>query len=396
MKIIFAKKMNLKMKEVNELKWEKVKKDKNLLPEFNKLRKKFVDELLKLSIKKTKCNDCIVTVAGSVDLTSDYDITLNSLNTSSKVAEIFNDLFIKIWNNTSTEVFDTNLYGIGFFLETPKDVNKKIFNQFTFKNKKYIYLNCPKVKKECINDTKIQREIAIMQFFKQEELSNLKMLNKKIFIKDYLKYKNKYKNLTKDINIKNIKQTNKKYIKNLKQIELLKKDEKNVENIIKYKTLISETMFYGNETYLTQGAFFHVVGIIQMKIPFISKIITQEEILDSIIENYSYLIMEYGKSKNIYNFISLSSKYIYRILDGVIRYNKNNEYVELKKNIINLKKYRTLKKFKMNQKIEIDYLLTGIGIKKFTLEDMSIETLIRKITKFIKIEINDFPFTIKK
>lgn len=403
----FIKDHNLKEKEINKLRWEEVrekKEYKNLLEDFNKFRKIYVDTLLKYSIKKNKCNDCKISIAGSNDLTSDYDITVNSEIRASKVAETFNNTFLKLWDNVSSaEIFDTNLYGIGFFTIIKKNEKiPKMYNSFNYKEKRYLYLNCPSndILKICINDKKNQRIMAIMQMFKQHDLYKNKkskkpdILNKLIKLENYDLYKKKYKDLIGNINIKNINETNKEYIKRIKLVEDSYKNNKNSNNLkklIEHKQLISNSMFFGNETYLTQGSFFHVVGIMQMKIESLEKIITKSELLDSIIENYSYIYMEYQDSKNLKDFLTLISKYMQRIIDGIQRYNSHKKYQKFIKQLLVTKRLRRNDIYEY-QEIFIRFLYSKININidsKTTIEDIIID-----ITKFINNEISNFPFII--
>ena len=77
----FMKKHKLSEKEINSIQWHKSSSyplRKRLLIDFNKLRKRYIDMLIDLSIKRTSCKSCYVSIFGSEDLTSDYDVTITA------------------------------------------------------------------------------------------------------------------------------------------------------------------------------------------------------------------------------------------------------------------------------------------------------------------------------
>jgi len=404
----FMKKQNLTEKELNNIRWEEIKKNKNkFLKDFNIFREKFIKMLLDYSIEKVRCNDCFFMIPGSKDLTSDLDITLSSITKASNVSKIFNETFLKLWdNNNSSDIFDTNLYGTGYFIEVNQKNNPIIFNSFNHKEKKYIYLKSLKNIDEKLNkkDIENQRALAYLQLIKLHKLfynksiknNKNKIINKIIKIPNYQKYKEYYNKLIKNININDKKEMNMEYINRIKKIEKIlnryKYKKINHNDLIKYKKLIGEIMFYGNETYLTQGAFFHVVGINQMKIKKINKIITKNELIDSIIENYSYLYMEYQNSDNIYDFLTLSSKYIKRILDAIQLINNNEKYKKVSNLLLESKKLRTNKIYKKDDIILIKKIYNYLGIN--ILDKKNLLDTFKKITIFIKKELPDFPIEI--
>jgi hypothetical protein len=79
------------------------------------LRKAIVDSLLVFIIKQHNIGFPIGMSVGSTKLSSDYDITLYAqTKITTKIIADFNTVFENIFRSTSTEVFDTNIYGISF------------------------------------------------------------------------------------------------------------------------------------------------------------------------------------------------------------------------------------------------------------------------------------------
>lgn len=77
-------------------------------------RKSFVDNLIK-DIISTFHLDVIVYSVGSTNLTSDYDLTLyGNYNHIAYCIKVFHNTFFWHFNDTSSNVFDTNLYGGAF------------------------------------------------------------------------------------------------------------------------------------------------------------------------------------------------------------------------------------------------------------------------------------------
>jgi hypothetical protein len=345
MKKDFMKKYNLTHKQVNSIKWNEIKKtdNDNMLEDFNKLREKYVKMLVALAIKRTKCKTCYVSVTGSEEITSDLDMTISNIGMSTRVLEYFNDIFETSWENTSANVFDTNIYGIGFFTQ----VNKKLgspYKYFTHQNKLYAYLAPSKIFNTNFKlDQQNQREWALIQLITKYDmlsLSNKNIIMKIFKINNYNKYYQLYKKRLEGTSPTNVKGMLNKYIEKIKDIE----DYKNSGRIqaTKMKDLISNAMFFGNETYFTHGAFFHVIGMIQMEISQKKLKITKEEFINSVIENFAYLFLEYEAANNPLHFTALSAKYINRIISALekIQKKKEKKLTILKVNMPVIKKLR--------------------------------------------------------
>ena len=391
-KLSFMKKHNLTNEDINSIKWHEISTNvskKSLLKDFNKLRKKYVDLLIALSIKRTNCEKCSVSIVGSEDLTSDYDATINSIKLSSKVLEYFNDIFESSWINSSSIIFDTNIYGVGFF--TKVDTKQLKYNHFKHKGDLYAYLKCSKKsKKSCQIDVVNQRNWAMMQvlfnlktYLKKKDIT---YFENKLRIVDYDKYEKLYYNNLEGTNPKNIIAMNKKYIERIKEIEKYKDNKK--MKVTKMKDLVSSTMFFGNETYFTQGGFFHVVGLLQMGITDKQFKISKNELIDSIIENFAYLFMEYSiNNSTALHFEALSAKYLSRIADAIERLKNKKEHTALKIMLVEIKKFRRLKIHSPEQKRKIRKSLKLINLKgKITKLN-----ILKSVIKWIRKNVPEFP-----
>ena len=409
----FGKKYKLSDKEMNNLRWHKVTTDpkyKHLLKDFNKLRKEYVQILINMAIQDTRCPDCLLNIAGSTDLTSDYDATISSFETFGQVAEYFNDAFELFWGGVSSaEIFDTNIYGTGYFTEVKdqKSVEKlpkpfKVFtNKTNGKERKFAYLKCVKGKNNCKLDNDLQTTWAFLQYIKLHKLYELKHtknghIKDIITIPNYKLYEQEFDKRLGGIDINNQNEMNKMYVKKIKEIGTYYKKFKNSRrsiDIVKYKDLIASAMFFGNETYFTQGSFFHVVGIIQMKMPNVIKIITKQELMNSIIENFSYLYMEYVEAKDANYFVGLSAKYLMRILDAIEKINgTTGKYFDIYEALVEAKKLRRKKNHAFFDKVMLNNLLHFFGMKNIK-KPIKFQVFIG-FTYFFKDQLDKFPFII--
>ncbi len=102
---------------------------KKLLIFVNIIRKYYVDRLLEILTTYffEKCNkklsldfSCSVVAVGTVSVTSNYNVTVSGVFYPNQIVNEFNYHFEEFWNNFSSEVFDTNIYGSTFFVTLPK------------------------------------------------------------------------------------------------------------------------------------------------------------------------------------------------------------------------------------------------------------------------------------
>lgn len=307
------------------LTWDNAKTDPVFLKKFNLFRKSYVDTLLNEVISKVNCKpNCFFTSAGSVSLDSDYDVTVYGRN-SSRIVELFNDIFISKFKKESSVIFDTNIYGTSFFHTNPienydyvlKDPSKPCTpNNFVY------YINTEGHPIDISN----QHVWAFIKLFMYVNKTSYK---KDIYSFIYSKVnyigKKDIQNALSTLRI--LKHKKSSYTRELKKYDLLKneyemKHTKDIKLAIKLKNQISTTNYFGKETYFTQGAVNHVVGKMQMKFSRLN--LTEHEYVDSILENMGDIVKEYllYPSDSI-KFATHSSKYIIRIADAVNNIGKN-------------------------------------------------------------------------
>ena len=130
--------------EKNKYGKEKYLKDcvnENLLRLLGSIRHYTIDNLFNCINKN---NDNKYIAYGSTNVTSDYDLTIVGSDAPNIIWKMFN-LFLKKYKNTSTHIFDTNLYCIGTYTNN-KSNN---FNEKLIVDKEYFILE-PKTKDDKI------------------------------------------------------------------------------------------------------------------------------------------------------------------------------------------------------------------------------------------------------
>lgn len=143
--------------------WKNITKTDNndIIKDYGIFRKKVVDKLLKYIIKSLKCNDCIVSSSGSTTLLSDYDVTTSG-SQKEKIAIEFSKEFNKYFQDTSDNVFDTNVYG-----------TEELRNHFTI-NKREPYMI---IKRKSIYKYVIMPDGIIEDISNQRGWSFIKLFN---------------------------------------------------------------------------------------------------------------------------------------------------------------------------------------------------------------------------
>ena len=286
---------------------------KEFLLKYGNFRMLYVNTLLAEVASFEGCvRKCVAVAVGSINPTSDYDITLTGPK-SNKIVEEFNERFREEWGVESGVIFDTNLYGASYLI--PQSIPN--FDFFLKKDLKELaklqlspetmitptdfvfYINM----RRDLKDMRWQRFWAWNKFqfwkdqiFKIHNSNRFPFLNLPVsvinpqFKVDLSLSEIMFSQLTSNINVNNLSAMNKKYETELNTLfEIRKKFDiaDNLDNVLKQgrelKNQISRTNFFGNETYLTQGAFNHVVG--QMQSGFINLPIHEHEYVDSFIEN---------------------------------------------------------------------------------------------------------------
>ena len=261
-----------------------------LLKYFGILRKEIVDGMLKHTIEEMGCRVCTYEALGSTALTSDYDINLTSdlpyINNRS--IGIFNEKFYSIFGKTSDEVFDTNIYGIGFLPLSKKVMpsNKDYENQMIFAFAKL---------------SMVEKKTNMQLFDRFQPLAKYSSYYKAS--KKIIPVGDKYTSLLSNIQ---------DYIGNGVTLSRFVNNNSD-DKLYTLKDMISTANMYANETYFTQGAFLHVVGSIQGnldpgKISKIDYILSCIENLFDIVKEYAI----YSDNATPAKFLLYSYKYVYR------------------------------------------------------------------------------------
>jgi hypothetical protein len=329
--------------------WNNIKDthDRDLLIRINELRKIFVDSLIRIieETKKDFCTQkrntflyCSVEALGSTALTSNYDVNISSFMAASDIVNLFNLYFFEFWNDTSGEIFDTNLYGNSFFITTFKneELDRK-YNKVVFGNRKSVYYLPPEE-----IDINLMRRILAMQtkwliiksFMYQEDNGALKIYDKirEIAIGLIRKLSNKQQNMNSNyeqmynkmrmINNDQLppnqfrNRVNQKYFECLKVSDGLREQyllDSNFSNLSQLIDSISFSNFYGNETYFCIGTIYHILGYVQGLAQFK---MYPEYFIQSMIENFLDIFRNFEYTKNVTGFFK-STKYIYRVYDAI-------------------------------------------------------------------------------
>lgn len=124
-------------------------------------RKGIVDNILGVHVFESKNatgEKCFMSISGSTNLTSDYDITLDG-NYSSFISKRFDSTINKLFSNTPAIVFDTNVYFTSF-ITSHITQNDPDFTSFTCMSKEY---NVSKKDKVISGDQHVWSALKIFQ-----------------------------------------------------------------------------------------------------------------------------------------------------------------------------------------------------------------------------------------
>ena len=304
-------------------------------------------EKLRIHNKTIKYKDCYYDAAGSINPTSDYDLTILSQYAPQIAITMFN-IFFKIMNNEKTlpEVLDVNIYSKGIYLDNKinKHFSNKAICRFNsnkpltsvdiFRNSDInIYENTLSStilsKLFCIqpinnNDKQMQLIYSLIKLIELSGLNNIiKKNHRELFNHPYYTTATKkLKLLQTEFNNYNVNASPKN--KNIiKKYKLCNKYAVKVFDIIYNNNVIPENFhenlckvgYYSVESYYSNCSVNVVVIEMQMGI----KNIKLEPInyICTIIENLADLNLHFNKNsknKDLYLEILDKSKYIYRIL----------------------------------------------------------------------------------
>ena len=319
---------------------------------INKSRKNIVDSLIKFIFKRyTPCNDpnnnmiCNFIPSGSTGadetLNSDYDLTLNGNYKISEIIQMFNSIFEKEFGETSAVIFDTNLYGYSFIIPYNAVANNlKLWTPIASNLIQYELLST-----ENISQLQDKWSYLRIKSFFNEHITELLSLDNN----DYNNYFTHH-----DLNNMSIKKKQINYIWYMSQFEKIMHDNidtnlSNDININEIKNKIIDTLsnmnYYGDETYFTQGAFMHVVGLMYFKNKSdeIKKELFKKKyyLIHSMIENMAYFIHAYYEHDND---IIYAIKYYNRFINAywwlnMINNNKLDNIVKIDNLTANIKSY---------------------------------------------------------
>lgn len=351
---------------------------------------------------------------------SDYDINISNCMNLSKFIKTFHIVFRYIFHHCSSHIFDTNLYAHSYFFRTnhiESDQNETYFNLISLSDninslyKNYFYYQLSDSVETAIyfeqelfillrfhlheneiheifnkgliviNSGKSIEKIRQNSFEKKEENETFSSVSSITDMTNSEKFTDSIVNLdifTKTFSICQIKQKlslddNTTYEEKLSSYEKYDKYFKvlNRDTFIRNKiNLLSQTNYYSNESYLSMGSFNHVVLLLNLfknspdlKELVKHKIITPTLLFHSMLENLSYIIINYTRELiyetiNYYDVIYKDSllkanKYIYRFLDAYYRIISDDLVTKPKKRIL-----EHLEKIKyMYENVEENYTL---------------------------------------
>jgi hypothetical protein len=355
--------------------------DYYILALINIIRKIYVDILIKIITKKEYYNcqqasgvnsPCSVVAVGSQKLSSNYDVTISGVIYPHKIVSMFNKIFIFYWNQLSSIVFDTNLYGSTFFITVnEKNITDDILigyqktESLINSSKSILYLppfiiNGQSYSKDSIN--KRQMSWLIVKIFLHSYMykipeNTVPLFNIIELLKTLLSKNNSNHQkfvdfiFRKKFNLEN-KVTNPretiiteynsvfidKYQDSLVDIE---RDQLEYHSILRESSSsgnaildklneliesISYSNFYGAETYFCMGTIYHVLGYIQKLANFNLDPI---EYYISAIENFIDMYRYYEKMTNDSQYAIIKmSKYALRVYDALTHIDIENQMIK--------------------------------------------------------------------
>lgn len=274
-------------------------------------RKYVVDTMVSSSLLKHTVTGLSV---GSTNITSDYDVTIygdSYVNISAAIIE-FNETFLKTFHERSSDVFDTNLYGVSpinmVTSETKPSSSKLNHNTYKFNT-----LFSPEVK-TCSNkqfkytkhdtNSKISQHIwALVTVL--THLKDVEEFDNKIYTYLMNKLVSSCKEPNKELgnnNFCNLLSVAENFINmypvNLRRYtEVVKSLENTKVDINDFNNFISFVNYNGMETYVCRGTFLDVVVNQQMCQKKPTVVLGNEEYFDSLIENTACLLSHFRKDK---------------------------------------------------------------------------------------------------
>jgi hypothetical protein len=294
--------------------WIEMKKygktNTNFIRTIFNLRLEIVDSIVDFLINKhpgcisTKCTKSASGSTGAqTTLFSDYDISLSGGKSISHIIRIFNSIFKTLFNNPSSIVFDTNIYAYSFMLprnDTTQSIQSDNWSPVPHvargTDTRYFILDY---------DDPSQNEWALRRFYTLAK--DWKFSNGYKFPDHIRKWCEENPISTASID---------KYIEKASDVEVCFDSKCDIHTEM---DRISHMNYYGDETYFSAGAFYHVVGtmLYYNKNSFDEKltIVNSIRLQQSMIENLGYFLHSFDLFTRE-EFIK-STKYLQRIYDAV-------------------------------------------------------------------------------
>lgn len=340
-KLIFKIEKKFYINDVKKLKfnWENIKgieddEKKEILWLFRKL---IIDCVLKKIILMYEIKDMKIFSVGSNELSSDYDITLYG-NSDDKITIIncFNKQFKIIFNEHSSYIFDTNIYGVAYI-----DYDKE-FDDLYVKDddiNAYIIVDDPIYKKSQIVWALVKYLKDIRESFGENIYNTIFEFMNKIpnkFLIDanniyiYLKNKDELVNYTSLLNKQeqfyeiynkhNVSPTKSNY-------EIFNKNERE-NRLLSLIDFISLANFFGVETYYTRATFIDIVVNNQIKNNKNIIKLDNDDYICSILENAGFYFIHNNKTKYFMRVFNTLDKIMEtKVYDIELEYNKLQEIV---------------------------------------------------------------------
>jgi hypothetical protein len=285
------------------------------------LRKLIVDSIIKKLLKQNKLSrdDIKIFSVGSTKISSDYDITLyGNTNYKVKIIKSFQKIFKTYFNEDSSLVFDTNIYGKAYITFDDKEyigyTDKAVCGQTFY----YVKENPSDSSQMMWGLIKYLRDIrnSFGEYIYNDLLNfmNIKMPQFKI-----LSYANKTLIYLRNKDPNDVNYTS-----------LFKREESFIDTyenkLVGVHDFISVLNFYGTETYFTRGAFIDTVVNSQMCSNKIEIPLSEVDYITSILENAGFFFIHNNKTK-----------YVLRVLNTLkLLINKFDKYKDIQSKLYKL------------------------------------------------------------
>jgi len=282
-------------------------------------RTELVDELIKFIFRHyPQCaNDaCKFMASGSTGpeatLNSDYDLTLAGNYKISIIIQMFNSIFEHEFGKTSAEIFDTNLYGYSFLISKAAIGSNSLWTPVL--QAKANGLQGLIIGEDKSADQDKWAYLRIKSFYEKEKAnSDLASVLTSVTHSEHDKIFNAHNINTMPVGGSTGKQEN--YLIQMRSFESQMTTPQTKEKMIE---TLSNMNYFGDETYFTQGAFVHVVGLMYFKTetPENKKGLFSKKyyLIHSMAENLGYFIHAFYDHDNS---IIYAIKYFYRFINAL-------------------------------------------------------------------------------